>query len=233
MYKYEMHCHTAQTSACASLTAQQIVELYLANGYDGIVITDHFLNGNTTVNAQLPNGTYEEQIELFCQGYRQVKQAAGDKLKVFFGFEFSYKGTDILAYGFDEAKLKSLPKLKDMDMRSFVRFCRDCGVLAVQAHPYRTADYIDHIRLYPECEGVETLNACRDALCNDLGAFYAKAYNKIAVGGSDIHHANQKMLSGMAFDEEVQSLEQMIALLRAGKGSIIYDTNRYCKDKKL
>lgn len=123
--------------------------------------------------------------------------------------------------------MKKLPQLPDMDMRSFVRFCKECGVLAVQAHPFREADYIDHIRLYPECEGVETLNACRDERCNDLGAYYAKAYKKLAIGGSDIHHTNQKMLSGMAFEEEIFSLQQLISLLRAGKGQIIYSSNQY------
>lgn len=227
MFRYELHCHTARTSACASMSAEEIVELYLANGFDGVVITDHFLNGNTTVNYERPNGSYEEKIELFFQGYEGVKEAAGNKLKVFFGLEFSYKGTDILAYGFDKESMKRFPQLPDMDMRSFIRLCKDMGVLTVQAHPFREADYIDHIRLYPECEGVETLNACRDALCNDLGAYYAKAYQKIAIGGSDIHHTNQKMLSGMAFEEEIFSLQQLVSFLRAGKGQIIYSSNQY------
>jgi len=215
------------------MSADDVVRLYIANGYDGVVITDHFLNSNTTVNSRLPNGTYEEKIELFCRGYEQVKEAAKQKLKVFFGLEFSYGGTDILAYGFDKAKLKACPELQNMDLRTFVKFCKDSDVLAVQAHPFRTAEYIDHIRLYTDCEGVETLNACRDARCNDLGAYYAKAYNKLAVGGSDIHHTDQKMLSGMAFDDNVQSAEQLIALLRAGKGQIIYAPNQYKQEKRL
>lgn len=45
------------------MSAGDIVELYLANGYDGVVITDHFLNGNTTVNRELPSGSYEEKIQ--------------------------------------------------------------------------------------------------------------------------------------------------------------------------
>lgn len=227
MYKYEMHCHTGTTSACGSMSAEDIVNLYLANGYDGVVITDHFLNGNTRVNHIIPNGTYEEKIDLFFKGYEEVKQAAKGKLKVFFGMEVSYKGTDILAYGFDKDGLKACPQLPDMGLRTFADYCRDHGVLAVQAHPFREDSYIDHIRLYPNCEGVEAFNAARNALCNDLGAYYAKAYNKIAIGGSDIHHTNQKFLSGMEFDEEVTSMDQLIALLRSGKGQIIRTNNLY------
>ena len=54
MYRYELHCHTAKVSACSRLSAREMVDLYLANGYDGIFVTDHFLNGNTTVDKSLP-----------------------------------------------------------------------------------------------------------------------------------------------------------------------------------
>ena len=54
MYKYELHCHTAKVSACSRMGAEELVELYLENGYDGIFVTDHFLNVNTTVDRRLP-----------------------------------------------------------------------------------------------------------------------------------------------------------------------------------
>lgn len=227
MYKYELHCHTKYGSLCGSMSANDIVELYLANGYDGVCITDHFLNGNTTVHRDCPNGTYQEKIEWFCRGYEEVKACAAGRLKVFFGFEVSYLGTDILVYGLDEQRIKQFPQLPEMDLRSLCDFCREQGVLAVQAHPFREAGYIDHIRLYPNCEGVEVLNAARDQRCNDLAAYYAKAYDKLSIGGSDIHHVSQKMLSGVAFDVEVPSVEQLIALLRLGKGEILNIPNQY------
>lgn len=211
------------------MSAEDIVNLYLVNGYDGVVVTDHFLNGNTRVNQIIPNGSYEEKIDLFFEGYEEVKKAACGRLKVFFGLEVSYKGTDILAYGFDKDSLKACPQIPDMDLRTFADYCKSHGVLAVQAHPFREDSYIDHIRLYPDCEGVEAFNAARNRLCNDLGTYYAKAYNKIGIGGSDLHHLNQKMLSGMAFDEEIDSMEQLITTLRSGKGQIVCSPNQYLK----
>ena len=53
MYRYETHCHTLYASACSSLDAETMVALYLANGYDGIVVTDHFFNGNTAISPSL------------------------------------------------------------------------------------------------------------------------------------------------------------------------------------
>ncbi|MGN1234907.1 MAG: PHP domain-containing protein [Christensenellaceae bacterium] len=229
MYKYELHCHTARTSACSRLRAEEIVELFLANGYTGVFITDHFLNGNTTVNQTLPLAPYERKIEEFCKGYEEVKAAAAGRLDVFFGFEYSYLGTDVLCYGWKEEELKAFPEIMQMSMKEFCLFAPAHGAIAVQAHPFREDWYIDHIRLYPDCEGVETLNSSRGELCNRLGRFYAESYGKIQTGGSDIHHAAQKMLSGMAFEERLTSERHLVQLLRAGKGRILHQENLYHK----
>lgn len=228
-YLYETHCHTARTSACSSLSAEDIVALYSANGYDGVFITDHFLNGNTTVNRDFPSASYKEKIERFCLGYEEVKKAAAGKLKVFFGFEYSYLGTDVLVYGWNQKKLSSLPQIMEMDMRSFILFCKENGALAVQAHPFREDFYIDHIRLYPDSEGVEIFNAGRTQLCNSLGEFYGKSYGKILTAGSDLHSVRQPVLGGMEFDEPVSDEAHFISLLRQGKGKTVSRANCFKK----
>ena len=225
MYLYETHLHTKLVSKCSSLTPEKIVEMYTKNGYAGVFITDHFLNGNTTVEERFPKATFQEKISAFCESYKEVKRVAGTSLQVFFGFEYSYRGTDVLVYGWNEERLKTLENIMSMTMKQFCIFCRENGALVVQAHPFREASYIDHIRLFPETEGVETFNSCRNELCNKLGAFYADAYGKISIGGSDCHHANQPILSGMAFDEKLQSEEDFIEKLRQGKGQIFKKEN--------
>lgn len=226
-FRYELHCHTALSSLCASATAEQLVELYIANGYSGVFVTDHFLNGNTCVNRDLPDGSYEERIDAFARGYRAVKSAAGDKLDVFFGFEYAYKGTDVLVYGWDVERLKELGEIMNMSMREFCDYCMENGALAVQAHPFREADYIDHIRLYPNVEGVEVYNACRNDKCNALGKYYADIYGKTETAGSDLHHISQEIISGMAFDEKIRSERHFIEMLRSGKGKIFKIVNVY------
>lgn len=225
MFLYETHCHTKTSSACASLTPEQIVELYLSNGYDGVFITDHFLNGNTTVHRNFPNASYQEKITAFCEGYKEVKQIADTRLQIFFGIEYSYLGTDILIYGWNEEQLKSLENILSMSMRELCVFCHEKGVLAIQAHPFREDSYIDHIRLFPGAEGVESFNSSRNDLCNNLGKFYADTYKKIAIGGSDCHHIHQKILSGMAFNRKIHSEQDFIDLLRKGEGEIIKKEN--------
>lgn len=224
MYLYETHCHTARTSACSRLGAEEMAELYVKNGYTGIFVTDHFLNGNTTVDKSLP---YEEAIEEFFKGYEEVKRAAGERLQVFFGFEYSYRGTDVLCYGLDKQTLKSFPQILSVSMREFCDLCRERGALAVQAHPFREDFYIDHIRLFPNAEGVETFNSARNELCNRLGKFYAESYGKIQTGGSDLHSSEQKILSGMEFEEKINSEKDFIRLLREGKGKVVRRENKF------
>ncbi len=79
------------------------------------------------------------------------------------------------------------------------------GALVIQAHPYREASYIDHIRLYPRCvHGVEVINACRTELENKMAKIYAENYNLIEFAGTDNHRAKeQEKLAGMSSDKPI------------------------------
>jgi len=46
MYKYETHLHTSPVSRCASADVETTLEYYKSLGYDGVFITNHFLDGN-------------------------------------------------------------------------------------------------------------------------------------------------------------------------------------------
>ena len=200
MYRYETHLHTCLVSACSRFTPQEIAEKYTRLGYAGVAVTDHFLNGNTTVPRTLP---WKERISRFCEGYRAVKECAKN-LDVLFGFEYSYKGTDFLVYGLEEDWLLAHEEIMEMTAKQFCLFARAEGGLVVQAHPYREADYIDHIRLFPsQVDGLEVVNAGRDARTNRLAGILAKEYGLLVTAGSDIHSASQNVLAGMEFDKRI------------------------------
>lgn len=229
MYIYETHCHTAVSSRCGAGSAEEVAEMYAANGYSGIFVTDHFLNGNTTVHDVLPNGSYEEKVALYCDSYRRVKEAArraGNGLQVFFGLEYSYRGTDLLLYGWDEEKLKRFSEILSLKTSEFIPFARERGAFVVQAHPFRERDYIDHIRLFPGAEGTEIFNATEDDRSNFLAQTYAKAYNKARTSGSDMHRPReQKELTGMAFETPLINESDFIARVRAGEGQTVHVQN--------
>ena len=59
MYKYETHLHTYPVSRCASSDVIEVLKLYKELGYDGVFITNHFIDGNFNMDA---DASYEDKI---------------------------------------------------------------------------------------------------------------------------------------------------------------------------
>lgn len=92
MYKYETHLHTFPVSHCAKAGVWESLEFYKKLGYDGVFITNHFLDGNINIAREK---SYEEKIEFYFSDYEkgiEIGKAIG--LQVFCGVELSYGGTD-------------------------------------------------------------------------------------------------------------------------------------------
>lgn len=96
-YKYDLHVHTREGSACGRASGAEMAEAAAQQGYAGLVITDHFFNGNTTAAPEL---SWQEKVQVLKEGYLHAKQR-GEQLglEVFFGWEFGYSGSDFLTYG--------------------------------------------------------------------------------------------------------------------------------------
>ena len=96
MYLYETHLHTAEVSRCATNPAKAQAAYYKEAGFDGIIITDHFLGGNTTVPVNLP---WEQRIERFCCVYELAREE---------GVAAQAKAQGDSGHGHDEGLLKKL-----------------------------------------------------------------------------------------------------------------------------
>lgn len=225
MYRYETHLHTGIVSACSRFMPEEIVEKYVRLGYAGVFVTDHFLRGNSSVPKNLP---YEERVMRYFEGFRAVKKRAdGSGLSVFCGVEISHWGTDFLFYGLDEQWYIDNPEIMTEPPRELCRRARGAGALVLQAHPFREADYIDHIRLFPaEVEGIEVINACNDERANSLAGKLNNAYGLIPFAGSDIHTAAQELLAGIEFKEKILSEQDFIKRVRKGEGNVFTLTDK-------
>ncbi len=159
MFRYETHLHTAEGSGCASASGAEQARRYKALGYDGIIVTDHFFNGNCAVTNF---DSWEDRVNKFCKGYENAKEE-GDKigLKVFFGLEYSYFGADLLTYGIDKDFLLANDNISDISFYQFADRVHKAGGVLVHAHPFREADwYIHEIKLLPKwIDGVEVYNS--------------------------------------------------------------------------
>ena len=201
-YLYETHMHTSEGSACASNTGAEMARAYAQAGYTGIIITDHFVYGNTAVDRSLP---WSEWVEKFCLGYEHAKEE-GEKcgLQVFFGWESGYGGPEFLVYGLDKQWLLNHPEIKDATVEEQLQL----------VHPYREAWYIKEIRPYPDfVDAVEGVNASHSSYgkeerhpeFNERALAYAKEHNLPLTAGSD-QHSTLMLWGGMVFPRKLTDI---------------------------
>lgn len=215
-YLYETHLHTSPVSKCARVDVRDNLRFYKEMGYAGVFITNHFIDGNISCDRDLP---YEERIEFYFSDYENgVELGKQIGISVFFGIESSFRGTDFLIYGLDKEWFLNHPEIEGMEKTEMLALMAKSGAFIVQAHPFREASYIDHIRLFPRSvHAVETYNACRTDFENGMAAHYAEQYGLIPFAGSDNHSAaGQRKLGGMQSDTPVRDELDFIERVKSG-----------------
>lgn len=228
MYRYETHCHTAPVSHCASASAEDTVRFYKRLGYDGIFLTNHFFDGN--INPLARKLPFQEMIDFYFRDYEDATMiGARVGLKVFPGVELSYQGTDFLIYGLDKDWYKTHAGILKMKKTEELPLLMEAGALVIQAHPYREADYIDHIRLYPRCvHGVEVFNSGQPEEANALADGYAEHYGLLKTWGSDNHWGSNAFerlrekgyrpeLAGVETERPIDSVGDFIDMVKSGR----------------
>ena len=221
-YKYETHLHTSETSKCGKSSGAAFAAFYKQLGYAGIFVTDHFLNGNTTVPEDLP---WAERIERFWHGYNVTAQKGREiGLDVFFAWEYSYGWAHFLTYGLDKDWLLAHPDLLTWDFLQYCDRVHADGGSIVHAHPFR--EKVEIVRLVPnQVDAIEVLNGGRGDEYNQHALDYANSFGLLQVAGSDIHSIDKERLCGMAFSRRLQDTRDYMAAIKAGEGTII-DTRR-------
>ena len=215
-YRYEIHLHTSQSSACGRSTGAEHARYYKALGYDGIFVSDHFYRGNCAVRRDLP---WYEWVRRFCEGYRDAK-AEGDRigLQVFFAWEESINGDDWLIYGLPPEWLADHPEIACATRREQLRLVHASGGCVVQAHPFRARSYNHTIYLaHALCDAVEIFNAGNDPRWDSLAARYAAVIGLPVTAGSDNHCADTmkpERLAGVAFDRPLDSVRDYVKAIQ-------------------
>ena len=216
-YLYETHLHTCEASACGKTPGREYPEYMKKKGYDGMIVTDHFFNGNCRVDRSLP---WEERVRAYCSGYEHAWEAArGMDFDVFFGVEFNFQGDEYLLYGITPEWLLAHPEVMTKSRRKLYEMMHEAGAIMVHAHPYRERDYLDTIHLAPSVsDAIEIYNAGNEDYQNALDYGYAMDLGLPVTAGSDIHSFRDGQMGGMLFERKLTSVRDYARAVLAGEG---------------
>lgn len=226
LYRYETHCHCCECSACSRSPARELVYAYHSAGYAGLVLTDHFIHGNTAVDRSLP---WHEQMQCFYDAYLDAK-AVGEELDfdVIFGIEHAYgHGKEVLIYGIDLDFLLANPDIPTLTLDELTARVHTAGGIVVQAHPYRNRGYID-MSVGPRADlvdGIEVYNVGNQPGEDRKALALAQTGNYILTAGSDIHSAldGRIGLGGIVLPYRVHNEKEFVAALKRGDQKFLID----------
>jgi len=211
-YIIDTHVHTKEVSPCAHVEAAEIVDLYIARGYSGIIITDHYFK---RYFENLPDHmSWDDKIDAFLSGYIKARDHAGDKgFDVFLSLELTFdkSNRDYIVYGITEEFLRSVPALYRYSIVEFSKIAFQNGLYVVQAHPFRP--YLEPPIPY-YIDAVEVFNGNRRHLNdNDLAEVFAKRYSLKKVSGSDFHQKEDLACGGMKLPCRISNLREFAEIL--------------------
>lgn len=222
MFYYELHSHTTAASLCSIVDPEAYINFYIKMGFSGMVVTDHFYHGNTSVNRHMP---WDMFIDEYCEGYYRAKRE-GDKhgFVVLFGFEqkFTDGNDEYIVLGISPEWLKEHPEIRDMDRIPFFDTIHKAGGYVIQAHPFRERVYISDIRLSLDyVDAIEVYNQGDTPMQTRRAYEYAKNLGLPMTAGTDIHSIHDReVVGGVGFEKKINTVEELIAELKTGKITI-------------
>ena len=223
MFYYELHSHTNAASLCSIVEPEAYVDFYIKMGFSGMVVTDHFYHGNTSVNRRLP---WDMFIDEYCEGYYRAKRE-GDKhsFTVLFGFEQKFiDGNDeYIVLGISPDWLKTHPEIRDMDRIPFFDTIHKAGGFVIQAHPFRERYYISDIRLSLDyVDAIEVYNQGDTDEQTRRAYEYAKNLGLPMTAGPDIHSIHDReVVGGIGLEKKITTIEELIGEIKNKKITIL------------
>jgi histidinol phosphatase-like PHP family hydrolase len=222
MYLYETHMHTSPVSACASSSPEEMVRHYKSKGFTGVIVTDHFFNGNCGCPRGLP---WAQKVKFYAQGYeRAKKEGAKCDLDVFFGIEYGFHGTDFLVYGISVEYLYENPGFDKLSLEELSKAVRAEGGYIAQAHPFRTAFWIaEPSPADPSLiDGIEVNNASMNDKVNNQALKYAQEHGLAQQSGSDAHDTHMKKPNGIGLQKRAEDIFDIIGAIKAKEVQLVF-----------
>ena len=211
-YRYDLHIHTSPASPCGDFSPAEVVDKYIALGYNGIVITNHF-QPKLVNKFEKPRGF----VEYFLNDYREAKAYGDTKdFDVILGIEmrFPENDNDYLVYGISEADAYKMLDYVYTDYETFYRGFKNEKNLVIQAHPFRKNSILQNTDLL---DGIEIFNLHPGH--NSTVGFAAKtAFENsrlLKTGGTDFHHETHEGMCATLFRERIRNSFYLAEILKS------------------
>ncbi len=227
MYRYELHAHTSECDLAAHAGGAELVRRYHAEGYSGMVITDHYFSLFYDWFAdELRGADHRAVMARRLRGYYAARNE-GEKLgfTVLPGAEVRFDRSpyginDFLIYGCDEDLFLTAPRLNELTSLEELNALLPESACVVLAHPFRVGmTVMDPTLLF----GIEADNGQTDPRRNALAAKFAADFGKPVTSGSDCHCLEHTAKGGIETERAIRTPRDLVEVLRSGAYRL------YCK----
>lgn len=224
MYKYELHAHTSDCDRDAHLTARELVHLYKEAGYDGMVITDHYIERFYTLwfPEDVEGLTHEQQVKRWLKGFYTAREE-GEKIgfTVLPGAEVRFDDypNDYLIYGLHESFFYTVPRLNELKNISELLALLPDNVCVVHAHPFRQGMVVENP--VSGLFGIEVFNGGTERFRNEIAKQYACHFGIPMTSGSDTHELERLARGGIMTEHKIKTPEELVSVLRSGEYTLI------------
>lgn len=221
MPRYELHCHTSECDLAAHASAAELVRIYHAAGYSGMVITDHYFTGFFSwFQKELIGADHRTAMARRLKGYYAAREE-GEKLgfTVLPGAEVRFQKSpygynDFLIYGCEEEFFLSAPRLDKLRSLEELHAILPDTACVVLAHPFRVKmTVMDPTLLF----GIEVHNGLTEPYRNAMAEDYARHFGKAMTAGSDCHHPDHAAKAGIDTPHIISTPADLSRVLRSGE----------------
>lgn len=218
---YELHAHTSECDLAAHATAAELVRIYHAAGYSGMVITDHyFATFYKWFAAELEGKSHREIMARRLKGYYEARNE-GEKLgfTVLPGAEVRFDKSpyginDFLVFGCDEDFFLTAPRLNELTSLDELKAILPENACVVLAHPFRVKmTVMDPTPLF----GIEAYNGLTEPFRNAMAEDYARHFGKPVTAGSDCHHRDHACKGGIETPHIIRTPKDLTDVLKSGE----------------
>lgn len=190
----EMHCHTAEKSACSSVNAVELIRRVQARGLQGIVLTDHHALWSHDEVRELRSRAGVPEYFLILAAQEVTTADHGD----------------VLVYG------ATLPIVRGTRLQD-IREAWPKAAL-VLAHAYRKGRRpTDDLLSDPLLDGIEIFSSNHGVAENSRGLADWHRLRFTAIAGTDTHGSQYAGAYPTIFDHPLTDIDELAAELRAGR----------------